>query len=532
MATTDTETLMAFAHKACVRLARAARRVQAGGDHLQPAQAGEPHHRLLRQVGHIECARVVLLAMCEIAQSVNGPLLCSDVDAEHLREFKFYFGAQGYAITRLKSKSTPITLHKYVFTYLIGKTVPDGHVIDHINRNKLDNRRENLRILTYSQNAQNRTQSTPGYHGIAFSPSGSKWVAQFGQLSISRRDSDEEAARDYDQYVIKFVNRDGHLNFEYTDQEKTDIQNSDFQPMVSRITAKRILLPSNVHSKTRADGVVEYCVAFHNKHLLYTLNKEEAIAKAIQVRADFESEKEQEHAAKVITRNDDGLAVIKLGGKSSKSALVDDALWHELSRHSWSESNVGYPSSRFDGHLWTMHKYLFRTVTRDPSQKLVIDHIDRNKMNNMMANLRLTDYKTNAKNSTYTSTMQKVDQFDKQGNFIKTWDDIRQVRDELGFYGVQGIVECCTGKANSCKGFQWKYHVDEREIAHVARSVKGVKIDQFTIAGVFVKTFDNMTQAAEACGSSSSAITACAKGRQKTCGGFVWRYQHIKLAQV
>lgn len=46
--------------------------------------------------------------------------------------------------------------HVYLHRLIIGD-VPNGMVVDHINRNTLDNRKCNLRIITPSENAKNRS---------------------------------------------------------------------------------------------------------------------------------------------------------------------------------------------------------------------------------------------------------------------------------------------------------------------------------------------------------------------------------------
>src|SRR5271167_2965505 len=49
----------------------------------------------------------------------------------------------------------------------------EGQEVDHINRDKLDNRRENLRFCTHSENMQNKKQL-----GITWHKNRNKWQAQ------------------------------------------------------------------------------------------------------------------------------------------------------------------------------------------------------------------------------------------------------------------------------------------------------------------------------------------------------------------
>lgn len=82
---------------------------------------------------------------------------------------------------------------------------PNGFDWDHINRDKLDNCRENLRIATRSQNKANSVKhrdNTSGFKGVCFDKSRNRWLATLGfngkQLYLGRYRDKKEAALAYD----------------------------------------------------------------------------------------------------------------------------------------------------------------------------------------------------------------------------------------------------------------------------------------------------------------------------------------------
>jgi hypothetical protein len=101
-------------------------------------------------------------------------------------------------------------------------TFPTGwQLVDHINRNGLDNRRSNLRPATHSQNSANagrQTRSTSGFKGVHRGPvRGKAWRAQIHTAGKKRHlgtfDDPEEAARAYDAAAVELFGEFARTNF-------------------------------------------------------------------------------------------------------------------------------------------------------------------------------------------------------------------------------------------------------------------------------------------------------------------------------
>lgn len=67
-----------------------------------------------------------------------------------------------------------VLIHRYILN------PPANMVIDHINGNKLDNRKCNLRVVTTHQNNMNRSKGVKGssqYKGVSYIASRKRWMA-------------------------------------------------------------------------------------------------------------------------------------------------------------------------------------------------------------------------------------------------------------------------------------------------------------------------------------------------------------------
>jgi hypothetical protein len=94
-----------------------------------------------------------------------------------------------------------------------------SEIIDHINNNGLDNRKQNLRICTVSQNAQNnrkRRDTSSIYKGVCYNKRNSKWMASLkinGKFKYLGEFKEEiDAAKAYNNKAIELFGEFANLN--------------------------------------------------------------------------------------------------------------------------------------------------------------------------------------------------------------------------------------------------------------------------------------------------------------------------------
>lgn len=125
--------------------------------------------------------------MKEIRLTQGKIALVDDEDFEWLNQWKWYVD-KGYATRNIRlesGKRITIKMHRMI----LGLNVGDEMFGDHINGNRSDNRRENLRSCSHAENQRNakkNSNNSSGFKGVSFDKQHKKWVAQ---ISINGKGS-------------------------------------------------------------------------------------------------------------------------------------------------------------------------------------------------------------------------------------------------------------------------------------------------------------------------------------------------------
>lgn len=161
--------------------------------------------------------------------------IVDDEDYEKINQWKWQVNSGGYAKGRIKYNGVWKTesMHRYIMN------PPSDKYIDHINGNKLDNRKSNLRICTPQQNSANipKQSKINKYKGVRYKHGNYEVsIVVNGEYKYLGTYSNEEAAGNVYNYYAKYFNGE----FAYLNHVEVFMNKDEFESfkVEKKVTAK------------------------------------------------------------------------------------------------------------------------------------------------------------------------------------------------------------------------------------------------------------------------------------------------------
>ena len=117
-----------------------------------------------------------------------------------------------------------------------------------------------------------------------------------------------------------------------------------------------------------------------------------------------------------------------------------------------------------------------------------------------------------------------ISQYDLNGKFIKMFEFSTEAQEKYG----KSICNCASGNCKSAYGFIWAYKTDKKDLnteeLNKYKSNYFKQVNQYDLNMNYISTFYSIKEAENITGIRDSNITSMLKGRQKTAGGYIWKY--------
>jgi len=150
--------------------------------------------------------------MIKISINQGKVIIIDDDDFDRISKYHWIVCKTGYVKTVVNYET--IILHRFIMN------AKKGQQLDHVNGDTLDNRKENLRFCSTSQNLANRKRfinNRSGYKGVDWRPIEKKFRAR---LSINKRaihlgyfSDPKDAAFAYDRAAKEYFGSFARINF-------------------------------------------------------------------------------------------------------------------------------------------------------------------------------------------------------------------------------------------------------------------------------------------------------------------------------
>ena len=121
-----------------------------------------------------------------------------------------------------------------------------------------------------------------------------------------------------------------------------------------------------------------------------------------------------------------------------------------------------------------------------------------------------------------------IDEYDYTGNLLHEYVSIEELLSENPGVKRYQIINCCTGKIVYVGIKVYRFHGESFNSFKTYRD-KSKLVEQYDLNGNFINVFESVRKACKAVGLKGTQISGVCNGKNKTAGGYIWKYVEDKL---
>ena len=345
--------------------------------------------------------KIVYMKIRLYGEYCNGEeyALVSPEDYDIVSKYKWWKGQYGYARGEVDGKM--VSMHRFIMK------PPKDKVIDHISRNRLDNRRKKLKICTSQENSHNKSISknkSSKYRGVFYNKRDKKYRTAFTYnkiyIYIGDFKNELDAAEAFDMYIVHKKIKEIQLNFPNKKKEylKKDFKFNKYKFNNKYIGVYFIKQRNKYLSKIRLDKkTIRICYIDNELECAKAYDKyiveNNILYKKLNFPEDYLDYNKDPEIKTMCEKVDENTVRLIINSNKDAFVIIDREDYDKIKYFAWYISD-GYIKAHINKKKVRLHRFLMNAT--DPN--IYVDHMDGDPFDNRKEKLRFSNAQKNSQN--------------------------------------------------------------------------------------------------------------------------------------